>query len=152
MYLDPIVVDRITKAINFQRPDRTPIWDSLQNQSVYDYFAPGVPFPRCAAIACEELGVAATYGCMKALTEERTEGSKVHAAQTVWQKDPAFRSLADLRSYSPPKISERELEERVLANHHAKQELYGPRTMYLPPNGGGCFFPGRGNHSGLCIL
>jgi len=142
MHVEPAVIERITRAINFKRPDRVPIWESLQNQSAYDHFAPGMPFPRCAAIACEKLGIDATYGCMQAVVDERTDGDMVHAAQTAWCTAPAFESLDDLRSYDPPKVNERELEEQMLAGHDAIQELYAPHTMYLPQNGGWGFLPG----------
>ena len=142
MHIDPAVVERITRAINFEQPDRVPIWESLQSQAAYDHFAPGVPFPRCAAIACEKLGIDATYGCMQAVVDERTDGNIVHAAQTAWCTAPAFASLDDLRSYDPPEVNERELEEQMLANHDAMSELYAPHTMYLPQNGGWGFLPG----------
>ena len=142
MHIVPSVVERITRAINFEQPDRVPVWESLQSQAAYDHFAPGVPFPRCAAIACEKLGIDATYGCMQAVVDERTEGNIVHAAQTTWCTAPAFESLDDLRSHDFPEINERELEERVLAEHDAMSELYAPHTMYLPQNGGWGFLPG----------
>ena len=142
MHIDPLVLKRIGDAINFRQPDRVPIWESLQNQAVYDYCAPGVPFPECAVIACEKLGIDATYGCMEAVSDERVEGSVVHAAQTVWQTAPVFRSLEDLRRCKAPRIRESEFEEGLLAEHHTAQELYGPRVLYLPQNGGWGFLPG----------
>jgi hypothetical protein len=138
----PAVVKRVADAIHFRQPDRVPIWEALQNQAVYDHLAPGAAFPQCAAIACEKLGIDATYGCMPAVTDERVEGSVVHAGQTLWQTEPAFRTLADLQGYDPPEINERELEERMLAEHYAMQQLYGPEVLYLPQNGGWGFLPG----------
>jgi hypothetical protein len=79
---------------------------------------------------------------MEAATEGRTDGTNRHAAQTVWQTAPIFKTIEDLRSYRPGKINERELEEAMLAEHHAAQELYGPSVMYLPQNGGWNFLPG----------
>jgi uroporphyrinogen decarboxylase len=142
MSVSPEVLQRVTDAIHFRQPDRVPIWEALENQAVYDHFAPGVPFPQCAAIACEKLGIDATYGCMPAVTDERVEGNVVRAGQTLWHTQPTFRSLEDLRGYDPPRVNPRELEARILANHQAMQELYGPRVLYLPQSGGWGFLPG----------
>ena len=147
MRVDAAVSERITRALNFQAPDRPPVWEALENQAVYDHFAPGVPFPECAAIACEKLGIDATYGCMAAVTEERVEGSTVYAAQTRWDTEPAFRTLDDLRRYSPGRLDARQLEETILARHRHAQDLYGPRVMYLPQDGGWGFLPGYDAHT-----
>ena len=142
MHLDPAVVQRIERALNFEKPDRTPIWESLQHQGAYDHFAPGVPFPECAAIACARLGIDATYGCMAAVSGERTEGTNVIAGQTLWCTAPRFRSLDDLRAYEPDGIGDSELEERILQWHHHEQEIYAPHVMILPQSGGWDFLPG----------
>lgn len=142
MTVDPAVVERITKTIHFEEPDRVPIWDSLQNAAVYDHFAPGVPFPECAVIACEKLGIDATYGCMEAVTGTGYFGHTVHAAETVWQTEPMFHSLNDLLNYDPCKLDVHEIEEKTLADHERAQALYGPRVLYLPQNGGFGFLPG----------
>jgi len=140
--VNPIVLGRIVAALEFREPDRVPIWEALQHQAVYDYCAPGVPFPECAVIACEMLGIDATYGCMEAVTEDRREGSHIHAAQTVWETEPVFRTLDDLRGYRLGKLDESAHEEQVLAGHSWTQELYGPNVLYLPQDGGFGFLPG----------
>ena len=142
MQVNPLLLGRIVAALEFREPDRVPIWESLQHQAVYDHCAPGAPFPECAAIACEMLGIDATYGCMEAVTEERREGSRIHTAQTIWETEPVFRTLDDLREYRPGKVNESDLEERVLAHHSQMQELYGPNVLYLPQDGGFGFLPG----------
>jgi hypothetical protein len=142
MRIDPVVIQRVNRALNFQEPDRIPIWESLQNQAVYDHFAPGVPFPECAAIACEKLAIDATYGCMPLADAERVERSERHTGQTIWQTEPFFKTVEDLRCYRAPKVNERELEERLLQEHHDAQGLYGPHVLYLPQNGGWGFLPG----------
>ena len=142
MEVERPVVERVLKAVNFQDPDRVPVWEALEHQGLYERFAPGVPFPECAAIACERLGIDATYGCMPQVSEERAEGGHVHAAQTVWSTEPTFRTPADLRAYDPGRPDERRIEEQVLAGHAAEQEVYAPHTLYLPQNGGWGFIPG----------
>lgn len=142
MGVDPDIVERITRAIHFEEPDRVPIWESLQNAAIYDHFAPGVPFPECAAVACQELGIDATYGCMEPVTETRRYGSAIHASGTVWQTEPRFRSLHELRAYDPGRPDMHEIEERTLADHERMQGIYGPHVLYLPQNGGFGFLPG----------
>ncbi len=142
MQVDPAVTDRITKALNFEEPDRVPIWESLQNGAVYEHFAPGVPFPECAAIACAELGIDATYGCMAPVQELGDVGGMVHAGGTVWGVDPVFRSLSDLRDHRSDEPDAAAIEEQTLAGHERMQELYGPRVMYLPQCGGCGLLPG----------
>ncbi len=142
MQVNPVILGRIVAALEFREADRVPIWESLQHQAVYDHYAPGVPFPECAAIACEMLGIDATYGCMEAVTEERQEGNRIHMAQTVWETEPVFRTLDDLREYRSDGWSKSRVEEWMLANHSRMQELYGPNVLYLPQDGGFGFLPG----------
>ena len=63
MSVDPVVVERVHKALTFGAPDRPPVWEMIESREVYERFAPGVPFPECAGITCERLGIDATYGC-----------------------------------------------------------------------------------------
>ena len=142
MRVDPAVRERITKAVDFQEPDRVPIWDALQNVAVYERFAPGVPFPECAAIACEKLGIDATYGCMEPVTGTGRRGSRVDAGQTAWRTEPRFRTLDELLDYRPGRLDAREIEDRTHARHQRMQQVYGPSVMYLPQNGGFGFLPG----------
>ena len=142
MQVDPAVIERIARAVHLLEPDRVPIWEALENQQVYDHFAPGVPFPESAAIACERLGIDATYGCMAAVSEDKVEDGLVQAAQTVWRTQPRFHSISDLRDVQYYRPDERRIEEQVLAAHECAQSLYGPHTLYLPQNGGWGFLPG----------
>ena len=50
------VVERVRRALSVEPLDRVPLWEALKNEALYRHFAPGVPFPECAAIACERLG------------------------------------------------------------------------------------------------
>ncbi len=142
MGVRPEVVERIVKTINFEHPDRAAIWEMLQNRAVFEHFAPGVPFPQCGAIAHEKLGIDATYGCYQVAEEVQANDDQQVSGQTVWDLEPRFRTLDDLRAWRPHKIDERLLEERMLQQHHDQQELFGPSTMYLPQNGGWTFLPG----------
>lgn len=136
--VDPTVVQRIEDAINFRRPDRVPVWEALENKAVYEHFAPGVPFPQCAAIACERLGIDATYGCMQPVEDQDlpTREGFVVASGTLWHTKPRFRTLADLRAWRPGKISRHAIEEQVLEAHQEQAEAYAPHTMFLSQEGG----------------
>ena len=142
MRLDPAVVSRITRAANFHEPDRVPIWESLQNTAVYNRYAPGVPFPECAAIACQELGIDATYGCMEPVEGTGTFGTEIHAAGTVWRPEPSLRLPEDLAHLLPPEPDANAIEDRALAEHERMQQTYGSQVMYLPQTGGFGFLPG----------
>ena len=142
MRVRPDVIERIATTLAFREPDRVPIWESLQSAALYEHFAPGVPFPECAAVACERLGIDATYGCMEPAREGVRAGNAVHAALTVWRTEPRFRSLEELERYRPEPIDATEIEERLLAEHERRQALYAPNVLYLPQNGGFGFLPG----------
>lgn len=136
------VAERIEKAIRFERPDRPPVWEMIESREVYEHFAPGVPYPECAGITCERLGIDATYGCYAPAEERARPGVDVVSGKTVWRMEPVFRTLEELRSYRPPEPDERRIEEEVLARFEAARRLYEPHTMFLPQNGGWGFLPG----------
>jgi hypothetical protein len=135
------IAKRVDDALNFRRPDRPPIWEMIQNRAVFEHFAPGESFPKCAAIACRELGIDATYGCWQPVEGEKREGDFVHAGDTVWYTKPLFRSLEELRDWKPEPIRPRELENWVVNDCRRNNELYAP-VMYLPQLGGWEFLPG----------
>lgn len=143
--VDPAVVDRIEDAISFRQPDRIAVWESLQNKAVYRHFAPGVPFPECAAIACQKLGIDATYGCMEPAEDLDVVGRNdvVVAGGTVWYTQPKFRTPDDLRAWRPGKPDQRAIEERILQGHQEQAEIYAPHTMFLSQDGGWGFLTGH---------
>jgi hypothetical protein len=142
MPVDPEVAERIDKALRFGAPDRPPVWEMIESPEVYERFAPGVPFPECAGIACERLGIDATYGCYAPAAERAQHDGDVVSARTVWRTRPVFRTIEDLRSFRPPRLDEQTVEEAVLARHEQARRTYEPHTMYLPQNGGWGFLPG----------
>ncbi|NLX04740.1 MAG: hypothetical protein GXY33_06325 [Phycisphaerae bacterium] len=136
------VEERVRKALRFECPDRPPIWEMIESAAVYERFAPGVPYPECAAATCEALGIDATYGCYPPAGQRVRGANNVLAGDTVWSTKPVFADLDALRSFRPSRLSEREMEERLLQEHEAQRRLYEPRTMFLPQNGGWGFLPG----------
>ncbi len=134
---------RIDDALNFRQPDRAPVWEMLQHRGAFDYFAPGVPFPECAVIACVQLGIDATYGFYDVPVEgSRQDGTWVAAGQTTWWIRPVFPTLDALQHWRPPVLDERRLEEEMLAGYASMQQVCGSELLYLPQNGGFEFFPG----------
>ena len=96
MHVNPQLRRRFEDALNFRQPDRAPIWEMLQHPAAFRHFAPGVPFPECAAIACERLGIDATYGFYDVPETEQARAGTVVSGQTVWYTKPAFASLAQV--------------------------------------------------------
>ncbi len=135
------VAERIDKALHFERPDRPPVWEMIESETVYEYFAPGVPYPECAKITCEKLGIDATYGCYPP-ARARVRSGDIVSGETVWATGPVFRDMEELRSFKGPRPNEKIMEEMILADHEAMRSLYEPHTMYLPQNGGWGFLPG----------
>jgi hypothetical protein len=137
-------VKRVLDAINFRRPDRVPVWESLQSKAVYEHFAPGVPFPHCAVIACHKLGIDATYGCMRPPEDQAAAGREdlVVAGGTAWSTTPGFGSLEELRSWRPGKFEPRRVEEQVLESWQRMTNLYAPDTLFLSQDCGWGFMKG----------
>jgi hypothetical protein len=141
MSVDHQVVERVSKALHFERPDRPPVWEMIESPAVYEYYAPGVPYPECATITCEKLGLDATYGCYPP-AQQRVGSGDVLSGETVWATEAVFHDMEELRSFKPSRPNEKLMEEQILSNHAANQKIYEPHTMYLPQNGGWGFLPG----------
>ena len=141
--VNPAILRRFDDALNFRKPDRVPVWEMLQHPAAFSHFAPGVPFPECAAIACERLRIDATYGFFDVPAEgtQRPDGVVI-AGQTEWHATPLFGSLADLQEWRPPKIDTARLAEEIPAYHARMQALCGWNLLYLPQDGGFEFIPG----------
>ena len=143
MAINPAIIQRFADALNFRRPDRAPIWEMLQLPAAFRHFAPGVPFPQCAVIACERLGIDATYGFYDVPAEGTPRADHaVVAGQTVWHTQPLFRTPEELSDWRPTPFDERRLEEQLLVDYDARQRLCGDNLLYLPQNGGFEFIPG----------
>jgi len=141
--VNPLILQRINDALNFKEADRVPIWEMLQHPGAFAHFAPGVPFPECAVIACTCLGIDATYGFYNVPADDAPpRGSLVAAAQTLWQTAPVFPTLDALVHWQPPALDEARLEEQLLAHYANMQQLCGTELLYLPQNGGFEFLPG----------
>ena len=152
MTVNPAIIQRFADALNFRAPDRAPIWEMLQHPAAFRHFAPGVPFPECAAIACARLGLDATYGFYDVPPDGSAPNShSVVAGQTVWDTQPKFRTPDELRDWPAPTIDERRLEEWMLADYDAKQRLCGNNLLYLPQNGGFDFIPGYDTETWLVV-
>ena len=103
MSIDPEVRARVLAALEHTEPDRVPVYDALDNLRVYNHFAPGEDdWTKQAVIACHELGIDLTYGCMLPPVEEAHQNEKSGpraAGMTWWQPAPEWRTLDDLRAW-----------------------------------------------------
>lgn len=143
MTVNPAILRRIDDALHFRQPDRTPVWEMLQHRGAFEHFAPSVPFPECAVIACERLGIDATYGFYDVPRPDAPpRGTSVVAGQTTWETRPTFATMSELLAWRPAPIDEATIAERALADHDARQRLCGSNLLYLPQTGGFEFIPG----------
>jgi hypothetical protein len=146
------VETRIIKAINHIEPDRVPIWEALENPTLYNYFAPGEKdFLKAASITCEALSIDMTYGCMNPpLLGEEYDTPDVHVSgQTRWSKHPEFSSVNDIINHKPRKVKRtQEFVDRYLEGFYRLKEAYAPHTMYVS-QGAGFDFLGIAHGSGI---
>jgi len=158
--LDRALFDRITKAANFQEPDRVPIWDYLDNRGVLEHFAPGET-DLCAANVktyhalgidmCRGFGasfVQSQEGDVN-LGEDGVPRSRI-SGLTQWNVRRAIRSLDDLRKHEPWVATKEWVHDTWLAGQQRGQEAFAPHTMFIP--GHGCGFHGTYDLMGLQLF
>jgi len=146
------VETRIIKAINHIEPDKVPIWEALENPTLYNHFAPGEKdFLKAASTACEALGIDMTYGCMNPpLPDEEYDTSDVHiSGQTRWSKRPGVSSISDIINHKPKPVKRsQEFVDRYLESFYRLKQAYAPHTMYVS-QGAGFGFLGMAHGSGI---
>jgi len=145
------VEERVRKALNFEEPDRVPMWEALESPVLYDYFAAGkdelytqgsITYSlRKGVIACRELGIDVTYGCMVPPSGETRyvdeDGNEiVTAGQTTWNLTPSFSSVQDIIDYKPSKKSDKEIADEYLEYCYRLKDAYAPDVLYGGLGGG----------------
>lgn len=144
--LDPIVQERILKAMNFEEGDRVPIWDYLDNRDIWNYFAaPGDTYEQGIVKVYHGLGIdlCRGYGASYSIEDDGkvTQSGKVEyrvTGRSLWMAKKPIQSLDDLRAYQPVFITEESVRATWLPEMRRRQKLFEPFTMYVP--GHGCGF------------
>jgi hypothetical protein len=144
--LDPVVQDRILKALNFQEGDRVPIWDYLDNRDIWNHFAaPADTYEQGIVKVYHGLGIdlcrgyGASYGCDDDGKVRQTGKVEYRVAgRSLWLAKKPIQSQDDLRSYQPVLAKKEAVRQGWLAEIRRRQKLFEPLTMYVP--GHGCGF------------
>jgi len=154
--LDPVVEERITRAMSFEEGDRVPIWDYIDNASVVEHFAPDAPDLLAANIKVYHglgidlcRGFGASYAAIRDGECEADEQGVVRgviSGQTRWAVHRQFTSIAELAAYEPPP-PDAQAAERWLTGIRQAQAAFAPYTMYVP--GAGCGFHAAHGATGL---
>jgi len=158
--LDPVVCERITRAMNFQEGDRVPIWDYIDNRAVLDHFAPGESDLLAANVKVYHgLGIDLCRGF--GMSYAREDEGKTRASEdgevedrvsglTNWRVKYPIRSLDDLRAFRSKPLDREWFRQQWVADLRTRREAFAPHTMYVP--GWGCGFHGTYGMMGLTLF
>lgn len=138
---------RILAAMNFEEPDRVPIWDYLDNRGIVTYLAPGIAdYGEAMVQVYHKLGIDLCRGFGGSFGEE-DEGRKVQdqhgdvtaqvSGRTQWKVKYEISSFEALKNYTCPLPTEDE-KQQWLEDTKKNQEMFAPWTMFVP--GHGCGF------------
>jgi len=159
--LDPIVEERITRAMNFEEGDRVPIWDYMDNAAALEHFASGETDLLAANVKVYHgLGIDLCRGFGGSYAASRdgeqdcsAEGVVlgVISGQTRWAVRRPINTIDELKAYEPP--APRDIEEvrpGWVEWMRKVQAAFAPHTMYVP--GCGCGFHGTYDMMGLQLF
>lgn len=144
--MDDIVWNRINASMNFQEPDRVPIWDYLDNRYVVEHFAQeGDDYHKTMIRVYHSLGIDLCRGYGGSFEENR-EGESVGQGKgqhkilgrTSWKVRYEVENLEELKAYQPQPVSYEWIEEHWIASVKNQQVRFAPYTFYVP--GHGCGF------------
>jgi uroporphyrinogen decarboxylase len=136
--LDASVCARITKAIEFEEPDRVPIWDYIDNWRAIEHFAGReANLLKANVRAYHGLGIDLCRGFGTSYRPE-TEGSAIVegglerriSGLTLWN-NPPLKSIGELVAYHVDPPTDDEIEEYVESNRRYC-EAFAPYTMWVP--------------------
>ena len=153
--LDPVVHDRIMKAMNFEEGDRVPIWDYLDNRGIWEHFAaPGDTYEQGIVKVYHALGIdlCRGYGASYAEADNGkvTQSGKVEyrvTGRSLWVAKKPIQSLDDLRAYKISPVSKETARPGWVAEIRRRQAVFEPFTLYVP--GYGCGFHATYGSMGL---
>ncbi len=147
--LDPLVWSRIRAAMSFEEGDRVPIWDYIDNTEVVGHFSdPSDSYADAMVKTYHGLGIDLCRGFGASFSEEQDqqsgdvtgeERSRV-TGRSAWKVRYEIESIEDLRAHRSEPADLDHIREHWPAGIRANQELFAPRTMYVP--GSGCGFHG----------
>ena len=159
--LDPVIEQRILRAMNFEEGDRVPIWDLIDNAYALEHFAVGEEDQLIAnAKIYHGLGIdlcrgfAGSYAASRDGEQDCDADGVVHgviSGRTRWAVRKPIRSIEELKAYEPPPPPTPEsLREGWLCQVREAQAVLAPYTMHVP--GHGCGFHGTYDMMGLQLF
>jgi len=141
--LDPVVYERIDKAIHFREGDRVPIWDYIDNKGVLDHFSSpsdSLEVQQIKAYNGLEIDLCRGFGMAYGLEDEnlttRTEGQPCISGLTSWHIPP-MRTLDEVKAFEAPPLPEEWLGEGVVKEIKRLQRAFAPKTMFVAGAGVG---------------
>ncbi len=136
--------ERVMAALNHEEVDFPPVFAFVENNALYDHFAPGeTNLLRAAAVVHRELRVDVTYLVRRpptAADEARSRAGQgapgAHVSgMTTWHDKP-FRTLADLEAWRPTEPNPEPGVRSALAAYEAERAALEPDTVVIRQGGG----------------
>jgi len=132
--------ERVIAALNHEEVDFPPVSAFVENNAVYDHFAPGEQnLLRAAGIVHRALRVDVTYAVRRPPRIE-DEGRETHdgwahtSGQTVWWKKP-FRTMADLEAWQPSAPNPEPAVQAAWTAYQAERAALEPDTVVMRQGG-----------------
>ncbi len=135
--------ERVLAALNHQEVDVPPVFAYVENNALYDHFAPGeTDLLKAAAVVHRALRVDVTYLVRRPPTAADEAASRAGsdtgaraAGMTVWHRKP-YRTLADLEAWRPREPDPEPAVRSALAQYTAEKAALEPDTVVIRQGGG----------------
>lgn len=131
--------ERVLAALNHEEVDFPPVSAYVENNALYDYFAPGEDdLLRAAAIVHRALRVDITYqvGRPPRVEEAGPHGNTgAHiSGQTVWYEKP-YKTIADLEAWQPTEPNPGPAVQAAVERYAAVKAALEPKTVVMRQGG-----------------
>ncbi len=150
--------ERVIAALNYEEPDRVPVWTIIDNANVYRHFAPErfnfskiresrgeLPsdFLELAGEIFNALGIDVTFawGGMNPFPYEEFPG------KTKWANPHPYRTISDLAHYTPEIPSYESIVNRYVKSFRELEQVMKHHTVLIIQ--GGCSLELGYNHIGI---
>lgn len=141
--------ERVTKTLNFEKTDTIPVYDIINNKSIYEYLSGEritneTDMITLSAGVYKELGIDCTRGFYNPkwqytliegwidfLGAPREGWELDYNEDTSWIIKTPFSSLKDLEKYFPTVPDEKVIEQVFVESFTEKRDVFAPEVQYI---------------------
>jgi len=150
--------ERVVAALNYEEPDRVPLWTIIDNANVYRHFAPGgfdfskikeskeafpSEFLKLAGRTINTLGIDVTFtwGSMNPFPYEESPG------KVRWANPYPLKSISDLTNHTPKIPLYEDIVDEYIKSFKRIEKVMKPHTILIMQ--GSCSLEWVQNYAGM---